>query len=199
MSAIEQEPLPLSTAGKLVAAIKGRERWILALGIGLQLAVLLFMTAKGTLILVRGEVYYVRVQPVDPRDLMRGDYVILSYEFSRLPNDHRVDWFGDEKGFGGPGLIELRNRPIYVSLENEADGKHWRAARFSLQKPAHGPFLRGTLNQRGLLEFGIEQYFVQEGKGREYEDAVRSRRLSAEIAITPEGSASMRGLHILAK
>ena len=55
------------------------------------------------------------------------------------------------------------------------------------------------MNQRGLLEFGIEQFFVQEGKGRVYEDAVRSRRLSSEIAITSEGTAAMRGLHILDK
>jgi uncharacterized membrane-anchored protein len=191
MSTNTQEPETLSALGKFVEAVKGRERWLLAIGIGLQLAVMLFMTAKGTLILVRGDVYYVRVQPVDPRDLMRGDYVILSYEFSRLPHDHRMDFAGGQENLG--------NRPVYVSLEKEGDGKHWRASRFSLQKPAEGPFLRGIMNQHGLLEFGIEQFFVQEGKGREYEDAARSRRLSSEIAITPEGAAAMRGLHILAK
>jgi uncharacterized membrane-anchored protein len=195
MNTIEQEPTPLSAAGRFVEAVKGRERWVLAGGIALQLAVLLFMTVKGTLILVRGDVYYVRVQPVDPRDLMRGDYVILSYEFSRLPHDHRVDWLD----LGRPEKRDLRNQPIYVSLEKEEDGKHWRASRFSLQKPGQGPFLRGTMNERGQIEFGIEQYFVQEGKGRAYEDAVRSRRLSSEIAITPEGAAAMRGLHILDK
>jgi uncharacterized membrane-anchored protein len=201
MNTIEQEPIPLSAAGKFVEAVKGRERWVLTLGIALQLGVLLFMTVKGTLILVRGDVYYVRVQPVDPRDLMRGDYVILSYEFSRLPHDHRVDWLEmwNEKKVGGAEQRDLRNQPIYVSLEKEEDGKHWRASRFSLQKPGQGPFLRGTMNQWGQIEFGIEQYFVQEGKGRAYEDAVRSRRLSSEIAITPEGAAAMRGLHILDK
>jgi uncharacterized membrane-anchored protein len=188
MSTMTQDPGPLSTLGKLVKAVKGRERWILAIGVALQLAVLLFMTAKGTLILVRGDVYFIRVQPVDPRDLMRGDYVILSYEFSRLPHDHRMDF--------AAGMEERRNQPIYVSLVKEDDGKHWRASRFSLRKPDTGPFLRGTLNQRGLLEFGIEQYFVQEGKGLEYENAIRSRRLSSEIAITADGSAAMRALHI---
>ena len=186
MSTIEQEPMPRSAVGKIVDAVKGRERWVLALAVGLQLAVMLFMTVKGTLILVRGDVYFVRVQPVDPRDFMRGDYVILGYEFSRL----------DEKRFDGGGIRDLQNRPIYVSLVKEEDGKHWRASRFSLQKPDQGPFLRGTMNQRGLLEFGIEQFFVQEGKGRAYEDAVRSRRLTSEIAITPEGVAAMRGLHV---
>ena len=189
MTAITQEKSPLSTIGKVVEVVKGQERWFLALGISLQLAVLLFMTAKGTLILIRGEVYYVRVQPVDPRDLMRGDYVILSYEFSRLPH-HGID---------GRNMMDLPNQPIYVSLEKEGDGKHWRAARYSLQKPGKGPFLKGKLNPRGQLEFGIEQFSVQEGKGLEYDNAVRSRILSSEISITPKGDAAMRGLHILPK
>lgn len=188
MNTLEQEPVTLSAFGRFAEAVKRHERWGLALGISLQLAVLLFMTAKGTLILIRGEVYYVRVQPVDPRDLMRGDYVILSYEFSRLPH-HGID---------GRNMMDLPNQPIYVSLEKEGDGKHWRAARYSLQKPGKGPFLKGKLNPRGQLEFGIEQFFVQEGKGLEYENAVRSRLLSSEISITPEGDAAMRGLHILA-
>ncbi len=187
MNVVDQDPVPQSAFGKIVKAVTGQERWFLAFAIGLQLTVLMFMTFKGTMILVRGDVYYVRVQPVDPRDMMRGDYVILSYEFSRLPG-----WLeGQTKN------EDLRDRPIYVSLSKELDGKHWRAGQTSLKKPAKGPFLKGNLNQRGLIEFGIEQYFLQEGKGREYEEAVRSRRLSAEIAITPEGAAAMRGLHIL--
>jgi len=189
MSTTTQEPMALSNFGKLVEAVKGRERWVLGLAMALQLAVMLFMTAKGSLILVRGDVYYVRVVPVDPRDLMRGDFVVLSYEFSRMPPEQHVDWFGMRPQ-------DLGNQPIYVSLEPEGDGKHWRASRFSLKQPDKRPFLRGVLNERGMLEFGIEQFFVQEGKGRAYEDAVRSRRLSSEIAITPEGVAAMRGLHI---
>lgn len=188
MSTISQESTTLSPLGKFVDAVKGRERWGLAIGIGLQLAVMLFMTAKGTLILVSGDIYYVRVQPVDPRDLMRGDYVILSYDFSRPP-PHLFN----------ANNLDTRHQPIYVSLEPEGDGKHWRASQFSRNKPAKGPFLRGTMNQRGLLEFGIEQFSVQEGKGLAYEDAARSRLLSSEIAITSEGAAAMRGLHILEK
>jgi uncharacterized membrane-anchored protein len=56
--------------------------------------------------------------------------------------------------------------------------------------------IRGTLLDRFRIEFGIESYFVQEGKGKEYEDAIRSRRLSAEVALTPDGHAALRGLRI---
>ena len=43
-------------------------------------------------------------------------------------------------------------------------------------------------------EFGIGQYFVQEGQGRDYEDAIRGGQLSAEIAVTTDGVASLKRL-----
>ena len=188
MSTIGQEPTPLSTIGKLVEAVKGRERWLLGLGIALQLAVLGFMTVKGTLILLHGDTYFVRVMPVDPRDPLRGEFVILSYEFSRVP-PHMFE------GRNFDAMREMQGRPIYVSLVRDEDGKHWRGVNPSFEKPRNGPFLKGKMGQRGL-EFGIEQFFVQEGKGRKYEEVVRSRRLTSEIKVTPEGDAAMWALHI---
>ena len=35
---------------------------------------------------LRGETIRLRTVPVDPRDLLRGDYVILGYEISRIPD-----------------------------------------------------------------------------------------------------------------
>lgn len=34
-------------------------------------------------------VYMLRTMPVDPRDLLRGDYIILGYEISRLPEQYK--------------------------------------------------------------------------------------------------------------
>lgn len=186
------EPEP-TAAGKFVTFLKSVDRWGLALGVALQLGVLVSMGVIRVMILIRGETYLVRVQPVDPRDWLRGDYVILSYEFSRLQRDGRTDFNVDQQ-FMFPE--KLRDVPIYVTLAREPDGRHWQAVRFSREHPKEGPFLRGKMNQFGMLEFGIESYFVQEGKGHQYEDAMRSRQLSAEITITPEGTAAVRKLHI---
>ncbi len=57
-------------------------------------------------------------------------------------------------------------------------------------------FIRGKINERGQVECGIEAYFVQEGKGKEYEEAIRSRRLAAVVAITPDGQAALKRLQI---
>ena len=150
--------------------IKARERWLLLAAVVLQAAVLLGMIVPRSALLAGGQTIYVRVIPVDPRDFMRGDYVILGYEFSTVPNldGGMRDW------------EQLQGRDVYAHLVPEGDGKHWRADRFSLEKPKGGPVLRGRLNRFGRVEYGIEQFFVQEGKGHKYEDAMRSRRLTAE-------------------
>ena len=48
----------------------------------------------------------------------------------------------------------------------------------------------------GRLEFGIEAYYLQEGQGSKYEEAMRDHRLAAEIAVTADGRAALLGLRI---
>ena len=86
----------------------------------------------------------------------------------------------------------------YVTLEPEADGKHWRGVTASYQRPAGGKYLIGHEGMwgRGRLEFGIEAYYVQEGEGRRWEDAARKGKLAAEVVVTPWGRAKLKRLRI---
>ncbi|MFO0808530.1 MAG: GDYXXLXY domain-containing protein [Gemmataceae bacterium] len=173
------------------AWLQGCERAVLIAAVGFQVLVLVAMIGLRATPLLTGDTLLVRVVPVDPRDLFRGDYVILSYDFSRLPPT--ID--------GLPGTFsrnerDWMGRTVYVTLVPEPDGKHWRAETVSTRQPAGGRFLRGRIVGPGRLEFGIESYFVQEGQGRRYEQAVRDRSLTAEIAVTADGQAALRGLRI---
>jgi uncharacterized membrane-anchored protein len=173
--------------------MKRQERGVLLAGAGFHVMVLAAMIALHYRVLLLGEPILLRVTPVDPRDIFRGDYVILSYEFSRvplsgiqgLPQSGPNQWSPDHEG-----------RAVYVSLVPDPDGRHWRANGVSVVRPSDGRYIQGKIGKWGGLEFGIEAYFVQEGKGREYERAVRERRLSAEIALTSDGQAKLRGLRI---
>lgn len=171
--------------------LKRREFHVLVLAVGLQVVVLGAMIVQRATPLVTGDTLLLRVVPVDPRDLFRGDYVILSYDFSRVP----------------PGAIqglprsrynsrEWQGRTVYVSLVPEPDGRHWRADKFSTTRPANGKYLRGTITGYNRIECGIESYYVQEGTGREYEQAIRRKKLSAEVAVTSDGHATLRALRI---
>ncbi|GDY07212.1 hypothetical protein LBMAG52_06980 [Planctomycetia bacterium] len=63
-----------------------------------------------------------------------------------------------------------------------------------MTRPTTGTYLRGQAGNDQRNEFGIGQFFLQEGKGKEYEQAVRECRLSAEIAITADGTAKLKRL-----
>jgi uncharacterized membrane-anchored protein len=170
--------------------LKARERKILLLTAVAQLAILLGMIALRAAPLVSGQTVLVRVQPVDPRDLFRGDYVILSYDFSRVPQDGIQGLSDSEHG----SWKQLQGRPVYVTLVPDSNGVHHRAEKVTVVKPERGLFIKGQMERYGSMKFGIESYFVQEGTGREYERAIRDRKLTAELAVASSGQAALRGL-----
>ena len=51
----------------------------------LQCVLLVLMVADRMQILREGREVTLQTQPVDPRDLLRGDYVVLRYDISQLP------------------------------------------------------------------------------------------------------------------
>lgn len=172
-----------------------RFRWGLLGAFVLQAALLAWIIADRALLLAGGEEVRLAVVPIDPRDLLRGDYVVLSYEISRL-NEAELD--GDA-GFE-PGST------IYVRVETE--GAEWRAVAIYNQMPAEGFALRGTVersvaaggecagNDCGVLtvEYGLERFFVPEGAGRELERLRNDQRMSVDIAVASDGRSALKRL-----
>ncbi len=79
--------------------------------------------------------------PVDPRDLLRGDYVILSHKISVLP----ATLFAE----GLPRQC-ARGTPVFVRLEKRGPFHEAVAASFSPLRPDAGhPVLRGTVSSGG--------------------------------------------------
>jgi len=172
--------------------LKARERKILLVTVAAQLLILVAMIALRAIPLVTGQTVLVKVAPVDPRDLFRGDYVILSYDFSRVSQEEIDGLSAEERG----SWKKLEGRAVYVPLVPDSNGVHMRAGKVTMAKPAAGLFLKGDMKRYGSMEFGIEAYYVQEGTGRRYEQAIRDRQLSAELAVTSGGQAALRGLRI---
>jgi uncharacterized membrane-anchored protein len=172
--------------------LKARERKILLVTVAAQLLILVGMIALRAVPLVTGQTVLVRVVPVDPRDLFRGDYVILSYDFSTTPREGIEGLSDTEHG----KRSKLEGRTVYVPLVPDSNKTHWRAEKVTVAKPASGPFLKGHMGPYGSLKYGIEAYYVQEGTGRVYEQAITNRRLSAELAVTSTGQAALRTLRI---
>ncbi|MGA2797590.1 MAG: GDYXXLXY domain-containing protein [Thermoguttaceae bacterium] len=189
-SGVYPSPFP-AWIDRPAAWIKGHELPLIIGGIILQLVVLVGMIAMRLAPLLTGDTILLRVVPVDPRDIFRGDYVTLGYECSRIP----AQGIAGLRNYQNYDFSKVQGQTVYVALAPEPDGKHWRPEQYSTERPKQGIYLRGQIQGR-QIQYGIESYFVQEGKGRDYENAVRNRKLSAKISVTAGGEAVIRDLLI---
>lgn len=132
-----------------------------------------------------GNEILLKTVPVDPRDLFRGDYVILRYEISTIDTNTLALNASNFK-------VEDK---IYVSL-NVGNDKIGNVVGISKQSPLSGDFIKGTVKStyenRITVEYGIESYFVPEGKGREIE---RNRgKIYTKVAVDKFGNAVIKSL-----
>lgn len=162
--------------------VRDRARPVLMAAAAFHLIFLVSMIAAESAPILFGKTITLRVRPVDPRDFFRGDYVILSYDINRMfPTDS-----------------QRRSDNVYVKVDPDADGRHWQGVSSSYDRPAEGTYLTGRQGYQrwGTLSFGIEAYYVQEGQGRQWEDAARKGTLSAEVVVSPWGQAKIKRLFI---
>ena len=166
-----------------------RRGGILKVAIVGQVVLLIAMIVMESLPLAIGQRIVLKVRPVDPRDYFRGDYVILSYDFNQL-----VPTELQSQSEPWNGLYSHEDEMVYVSLAKAADGNHWEGKTASLSRPGDGgTYLRGRIGGgfRNPLRFGIEAYFVQEGKGKVLEALRNDNTLLAEVAVAPWGQAKL--------
>ncbi len=144
--------------------------------------------------------------PIDPRDLFRGDYVVLSYRISFVPPDllpkghvfrrHDPVWVELEQPPGAPARVLAAHaaRPSAVG-----SGRILLAGRVdavSVCMPTDTPreFRCGPDRPPGLrVIYGLESYFMPEGEGRAIERADRSR-LEIVAAVAPDGRSAIKRL-----
>lgn len=114
------------------------------------------------------------VRPVDPRDLLRGDYMVLSYDISTAAPG-RVVGDAPQPGEAVWVLLEPRDRYHVIAAVS--------AERLT---PRSGQVLvKGEVSYRReagsvAIDYGIERFFVPEGKG-----TPRFSKLEIEAAVSP--------------
>ena len=96
-----------------------------------------------------------KTAPVDPQDLLRGDYMILRYDISNATPPART----------ARGTRAARGEEFWVVLEPR-DGFHV-VVRTSWERPATQPpqiAVKGWAGADGVA-YGIENFYVPQGKG----------------------------------
>jgi uncharacterized membrane-anchored protein len=160
------------------------KRVFIAIGLFWLLIILGFVAFK-EFTLRNGEDVLLKTRPVDPRDLFRGDYIILNYDISTL----------DISTLNTDSQNFEENDNVFVSLNNE--GNYGIPTGVHKSAPKEGLFLKGKIknvNSNTLsIEYGIESYFVPEGKGWEIQRQSGSN-LEVRVAIDKLGNAVIKEL-----
>ncbi|TIP86774.1 MAG: hypothetical protein E5X58_31845 [Mesorhizobium sp.] len=163
-----------------------------------QIGFLSWIIAGRAAILRDGRQVLLRVEPIDPRDLLRGDYILLSYDISRIP----VKLIANIPA----GKLTSDDTPIVVRLKQGADG-YWEAtAAWFGQAPTPaasdeadivGHVAEGwdlSVATTIAPNYGIERFYLPEGEGMAIQNDMRVRPFGIRVAIAADGAAQIKAL-----
>jgi uncharacterized membrane-anchored protein len=182
---------------------------VLALVVG-QSLFLMAMVWDRVSLLRSDTVVTLETEPVDPRDIFRGDYVILNYAISSLALDELE---GDDDFASGDS----------IHVELAPDGGLWKPVAAWAERPDSRPgiaVIRGRVSYvlerapatdipgteeeefpcpdcgTANVDYGIESYFVPEGEGRVLEDERNAGNLTVDVALDEDGTAAIKQLRL---
>jgi uncharacterized membrane-anchored protein len=163
---------------------------LLLLVVGLQTAWILATTITEERALAAGTVISLETVPVDPRDMLRGDYVTLSYKISNVPAEL----------FTPPISKEIQpGKTVYVLLEKRGD--FYEVAKASEKSLSAAP---GEVMLKGRTEYfwdtntirvvyGLERYYVREGTGN------MRGKITVLAAVPASGNARLKEIFVNGK
>ncbi|MGY8710783.1 GDYXXLXY domain-containing protein [Bradyrhizobium sp. 18BD] len=162
----------------------------------LQCVLLVLMVADRMQILREGREVTLQTQPVDPRDFLRGDYVVLRYDISQLA-----------AGALAGKTAETRNPVVFVKLAPNPGGLYEAVSVSAEPVAVTAPeiLIRGRVSyscgstsrifcDKLTIKYGLESYFVPEGEGRKLEQARNQQKLRVAAAVLPSGRAAIKRL-----
>jgi uncharacterized membrane-anchored protein len=136
-----------------------------------------------------GKEIHLKVVPVDPRSLFRGNYAQLRYDISTID----VMDLGEHKQFRNGEFVYIKLKPgidgVYIF-----DGAE-------LDKPATIPFIRGRIRapngqedvRKCEVRYGIEAYFAPKQRALALEKELRDGGI-AIVMIADNGKATLKDI-----
>lgn len=159
-----------------------------------------------------GQDVLLRVRPIDPRDLFRGEFVRLELPATGLRLASSAAASRDAVTVRPLGAwtkpdalsnrsISGRGRTVYVQLERPADAAEHQPVSISDELVPNAVNLRGrirwTSEEAIRLDYGLDAFYMREGRAKPVEDAMRDGRLvQIHVAIAASGRARIRELFV---
>ena len=164
-----------------------------------QIAFLGWMIAGRAAVLRNGQEIVLKVEPVDPHDLLRGDYVWLGYEISTIPTNQITNI--------RPGQEWAEESWLYVRVKKGDDG-YWHLLSASFDAPLATAPAAGEADIKGhvyagqglnpdtsiRVDYAIDRYYVPEGEGLEIQEDMRVRSFGVLVALASDGTPQIKAL-----
>lgn len=180
------------------------------IAVGIQVSIILIMIIFKLAILTGGTEVILEIEPVDPRDPLRGDYVTFQYDISSIWSS----WLQDGNARNG--------ETVYVVLKTRSGMDYWYVSEVFINKPSDdNVFIKGVVRRGGGDEvvseplpvdargrvittrgrgstlnivYGIEEYFIPEGVGRNFN--FWDKEMSAKVMVDKNGNAVLKQLFV---
>lgn len=161
--------------------------------IAFQLIIIFSLLIFKVAVLTGGTEVVLKIRPVDPRDPLRGDYVTFRYDISTV-SPYLFSYSPIKTG-----------DTIYLPLEKQGD--YWRPVKgikkYKLEEE-NTLFIKGKIATDGLetrelnpnssirVLYGIEEYFIPEGVGQNF----NFRQAAVRVSIDKDGNAVLKQLYV---
>ena len=152
-----------------------------------------------------GRVVTMKVVPVDPRDLFRGEYVHLDTAATQLYRDGSAIAAPPSRAVVRPldRVFEEARRGsiVYVQLAATPSGDYAPVS-VSADRAAGAFNLRGRVTYASdprvlYVDYGLDAFYMQEGSARRVEQAIgQQRNVQMQVAIASSGRARIKTLLI---
>jgi uncharacterized membrane-anchored protein len=171
---------------------------LFAAAVLVQCALLVLMVADRVRILREGTEVLLQTRPVDPRDLLRGDYVVLGYDISQVP----AGVLQNQPAASRHPLVHVKLAPnrdgLYEAVSVHAEPVAVTSPEVLIQgRVAYGASCGSTHSsfcEKLRIRYNLESYFVPEGEGRKLEQARNQKKVTVVAAVLPSGRAAIKRL-----
>lgn len=149
-----------------------RKPYLLALVVLLQLGSLSYQIISSETLLANGKLIKLELAPLDPRSMLQGDYVQLRYRIGEVSRNKQEENFRDKR--------------VKVVLSAGANGVYQFNRYYQTDEVLQpNEVMLAGKEHYYEIEYGIENYFIPEGTGRDVEQAAKF----AEVRVGTNGNA----------
>lgn len=185
-----------------------------SLAVAAQIVIVLVMILFKYSVFAGGQSVFLHAEPFDPRDPLRGDYMVFTYDISEI----QPYYFANYNEKTGEPIEYKVGDTVYVALntyrmysDSNLFGRQASVSLVSLDKPTSGLFIKGVITEKTepvttdelwgstsemyRVKYGIEDYFIPENSGHQ-RDLLFRDDITAQVMVDDNGNVILKQMYV---